>query len=119
LKHSLSMVATLFLLGGCQAHQPVGPSDLTTQARGHALAQAICAACHGVERYSTLSPNPQAPSFPTIVNRQGLTTDSLGSWLRDAHNYPIEMEIQLDPARVDDLVAYMLTLRDPKYRPTS
>jgi mono/diheme cytochrome c family protein len=113
------MTATMLLLGGCQAHQPVGPSELTAQARGHAFAQATCAACHGVERHSTLSPNPQAPSFPTIVNRQGLTAETLAAWLRDAHNYPVEMEIQLDPAKVNDLVAYILTLRDPKYRPTS
>jgi mono/diheme cytochrome c family protein len=118
LKHSLLLVATPLFLGGCQLHQAAGPSDLTPQARGHALAQASCAACHGVERRSILSPNPQAPSFPTIVNRQGLTVETLASWLRDAHNYPAEMEVQLDPASVDDLVAYMLTLRDPDYRPT-
>jgi mono/diheme cytochrome c family protein len=117
-KHSLAFPAALLLLGGCQMHQPVGPSDLTSQARGHALAQASCASCHGVARHSTLSPDPRAPSFPTIVNRQGLTAQTLAAWLRDAHNYPAEMDIQLDPASLDDLVAYMLTLRDPAYRPT-
>jgi mono/diheme cytochrome c family protein len=119
LKHSLLPISALLLLGGCQVHQPAGPSSSTPQARGHAFAQATCAACHGVERHSTLSPNPQAPSFPTIVNRQGLTAETLASWLRDAHNYPDEMEIKLDPASVNDLTAYMLTLRDPDYRPTS
>jgi mono/diheme cytochrome c family protein len=118
LKHSLSLVCALLLLGGCQVHQPAGPSELTSQARGHAFAQTTCASCHGVERHSTLSPDPNAPSFPTIVNRQGLTAQTLATWLRDAHNYPAEMDMQLDPANLDDLVAYMLTLRDPGYSPT-
>jgi mono/diheme cytochrome c family protein len=118
LKHTLLPVASLLFLSGCQVYQPAGPSGVTPQTRGHSFAQGSCAACHGVERHSTLSPNPQAPSFPTIVNRQGLTAQTLATWLRDAHNYPDEMEIQLDLARVDDLVAYMLTLRNPDYRPT-
>lgn len=64
-----------------------------------------------------MSPNPQAPSFPAIVNQQGLTAETLSSWLRNAHNYPTEMEFELDSRRVDDLVEYMLTLTDPNYRP--
>ena len=48
-----------------------------------------------------------------------MTAGTLSSWLRDAHNYPSEMEFQLDSNKVDDLVSYMLTLRDPNYRPPS
>ena len=33
-----------------------------------------------------------------------------------AHNYPSEMNFYLNDAQVDQLVGYMLTLRDPNYR---
>ena len=117
-KYSPLLFATL-LLAACQEQPLAGPSASVPQSRGHAFAQASCAACHGIGRASTSSPNPNAPPFPAIVNQEGMTTQTLSSWLRDAHNYPSEMEFQLDPSKVDDLVDYMLTLRDPNYRPPS
>lgn len=83
---------------------------------GLAFAQASCGGCHAVERIG-LSPNPDAPPFAAIVNQPGLTDETLGTWLRDAHNYPEEMEFYLEGPEVDALVAYMITLRDPDYRP--
>lgn len=100
-------------LGACQ---PL-PAGSTAVQRGSALAQASCSSCHGVARYAT-SPNPDAPPFSAIANQEGLTADTLGPWLRDAHNYPREMQFELDPRDVDALVAYMISLRDPDYRPT-
>jgi len=81
-----------------------------------AYAQASCGGCHAVGRRS-VSPNPQAPPFAAIVNQEGLTRNTLAAWLRNAHNYPDEMKFSLEPRQVDELVAYMLTLRDPNYRP--
>lgn len=81
-----------------------------------AFAQGACGGCHAVEA-PYLSPNPQAPPFAAIANREGLTAETLGRWLRDAHNYPEEMDFDLDPAQVDMLVAYMLRLQDEAYRP--
>ena len=69
-----------------------------------------------MERYGA-SPNAKAPAFAGIVNQSGLTSQTLSSWLRDAHNYPEEMEFYLEGQEVDELVAYMLTLRDTNYRP--
>jgi hypothetical protein len=51
------------------------------------------------------------------VNQPGLSPETLAAWLRDAHNYPEEMEFYLDGPEVDLLVEHMLTLRDPNYRP--
>ena len=113
----LLLLGAALLLGACQQQQLVNQSNLSPQARGHSLATASCAACHGIKRHSIMSPNPQSPSFPTIVNQQGLTRETLTSWLRNAHNYPAEMEFELDPRSVDDLVEYMLTLSDPNYKP--
>ena len=89
LKQMLCLAA--LVLGACQQQQVVRPSALAPESRGHAFAQASCAACHAVERDSIVSPNPRAPSFPSIANQQGLTKETLSSWLRDAHNYPSDM----------------------------
>ena len=84
--------------------------------QGLAFAQASCGGCHAVERYGS-SPNPDSPPFAAIVNQPGLTRDTLGTWLRDAHNYPEEMEFWLEGKEVESLVEHMLTLVDPNYRP--
>lgn len=115
----LLLLGTALLTGACQQQQ-IALADrpaVESGARGQALAAASCARCHGIQRGSTVSPNPRAPSFPTIVNQQGLTRGTLSSWLLDAHNYPSEMDVQLDSKNVDDLVDYMLTLSDPNYKP--
>ena len=99
-------------LGLAACEHPAGrssPEDL-------AFAQAACGGCHAVERYGA-SPNPDSPPFAAIANQPGLTRDTLGTWLRDAHNYPEEMEFYLEGPEVDRLVDHMLTLRDPNYRP--
>lgn len=116
MKHSL-VICTAMLLIACQQQQLIHSPASMSKSRGHAFAQATCASCHAVEIDSTASPNPRAPPFPAIVNQEGLTTETLSTWLNDAHNYPGEMEFELEPSRVDDLVSYMLTLRDPAYKP--
>lgn len=62
------------------------------------------------------SSNPNAPLFGAIANQDGLTAETLSFWLEGAHNYPTEMNFHLSDRQVNDLVAYMLTLRDPHYR---
>ena len=84
---------------------------------GLAFAQGACGGCHAVE-HPGLSPNPEAPPFAAIVNRGGLTQQTLATWLRDAHNYPEEMDFDLGAPQVEALVEYMLTLQDENYRPT-
>jgi len=103
-------------LTACQQLPSAEGSVVATASPGHAFAQASCGGCHAVERYGA-SPNPDAPTFAAVANQAGLTAEILTFWLRDAHNYPQEMEFTLGSREVDDLVAYMLTLRDPDYRP--
>jgi mono/diheme cytochrome c family protein len=103
-------------LTACQQLPSTGGSVLAAASPGHAFAQASCSGCHAVERYGA-SPNPDAPTFAAVANQAGLTAQTLTFWLGDAHNYPQEMEFTLGSREVDDLVAYMLTLRDPDYRP--
>ncbi len=79
-------------------------------ARGFAFAASHCSGCHAVGR-DQLSADPAAPPFEAVVNKPGLTRETLNYWLRTSHNYPEIMNFDIDPDRVDDLAAYMLTLR--------
>ncbi|WP_417592887.1 c-type cytochrome [Parasphingorhabdus sp.] len=91
-------------------------SDANAAVDGLAFAQARCAGCHNVMD-GQASPNASAPRFEAIANTRGLTDDTLKAWLRDSHNYPGQMDFEIDAKRIDDLAAYMLTLRSPDYRP--
>ncbi len=114
-----ALVSTIALLG-LAACQTAGSGEAVEAARQggdtHALAQAACGGCHSIERFG-LSPNPQAPEFPTIANREGLTAASLTNWLRDAHNYPEEMDFYLEQDEVAALANYILSLEDEDYQP--
>jgi len=115
----LKVFQLLVLVVGTAACQPLPPAGQPGPARNDprlAFVQASCGGCHAVERLG-LSPNPAAPPFAAIANREGLTAETLSAWLTDAHNYPEEMEFYLEPPEVDELVAHILTLRDPNYRP--
>lgn len=104
---------TLFL-SACQNLPPAERAPAAAHP-GQAFAQTSCGGCHAVGRYGSSS-NPNAPPFPAIANQEGLTEETLSSWLRGAHNYPSEMNFYLVEREVDVLVAYMLSLRDPNYR---
>jgi mono/diheme cytochrome c family protein len=110
------LVALAICTAGCQPLPSGRPQTSTPPPAGLAFAQASCGGCHAVGRFGA-SPNPNAPPFAGIVNQPGLTAETLSSWLRDAHNYPEEMDFHLQGREVDDLVAHMITLRDANYRP--
>lgn len=84
--------------------------------RAPAFVEAACGGCHAVEP-PFLSPNPASPSFAAIANRQGLSEKSLGDWLADAHNYPEDMDFSLTRKQIDQIAAYMVTLRGAGYVP--
>lgn len=117
---SLHLLYLALPLSACQSvpsDAPVAPAPTATSAAspGQAFAETTCGGCHAVGRsgHSSVS---TAPTFMAIVNQEGLTEQTLTTWLRGAHNYPSEMDLYLNDAQVDQLVAYMLTLRDPNYR---
>ncbi len=91
-------------------------SDSDKAARGLLFVKTHCAACHGVTS-GQISTNQKAPPFESIVNVRGLTENSMKTWLRDSHNYPEQMDFEIDAKRIDELAAYMLTLKSPDYRP--
>ncbi|PBN42924.1 cytochrome c [Sphingobium sp. D43FB] len=113
----ISLTAACGAMASGQA-KPVGVADRaenTAAKRGMAFARSHCAACHAVG--TGMSPKPEAPSFEAIVNTPGLTAETLKPWLRDSHNYPEIMNFAIAPTQIDDLAAYMLTLKNRAYRP--
>jgi mono/diheme cytochrome c family protein len=115
------LVCAALTVAGCQSAprataSPVqAPAPSAAALPGQAFAEATCGGCHAVGRsgHSSVS---DAPPFMAIVNQDGLTEETLSTWLRGAHNYPSEMDFYLNDAQVNALVAYMLTLKDPNYR---
>lgn len=83
---------------------------------GLAFIQAACGGCHAVEA-GYLSPNPQAPRWEDLANREGLSEETLSSWLYDAHNYPEIMDFDLNPARARMIANYILQMQSEDYRP--
>jgi mono/diheme cytochrome c family protein len=82
-------------------------------ARGHAIAEQRCSQCHAIDR-TGLSPVPSAPLWRDLVlvrDVDGLAESfAEGSFVHS--NGPVQMpEFTLGPAEIDDLLAYMKSLR--------
>jgi mono/diheme cytochrome c family protein len=122
--YRLTLIAAATLgLAACQTAAPadgpamVGkPTSRSPDTRAPAFIEAACGGCHAVEP-PFLSPNPASPSFAAIANRRGLSEKSLADWLAEAHNYPEQMDFTLTRPQIDQIAAYMVTLRDAGYVP--
>ena len=112
------MALASLLLAGCQSAGPVAaPAAPPSTAAADAVPDyvtAICGECHAVKD-NAVSPNPQAPGFADIANSPGLTRDTLVTFLSDAHNYPMQMDVDLVDEDIEVIADYMLTLRSDDY----
>ena len=124
MNHRPFLYAALVLLTACAtAPQTANPPPMVGTAtspspdtRAPAFIEGACGGCHAVEP-PFLSPNPASPSFAAIANRPGLSEKSLADWLAEAHNYPEDMDFTLTRKQVDQIAAYMVTLRRAGYVP--
>lgn len=112
---SMAVPALLLALTACETTADNTPYEANAS-MGMLIARDSCRGCHEISS-TRESPNPNAPSFRDVVNRSGMSDERLATWLRDAHNYPIEMGVHLEPHQVDSLVAYMMRLHSGE--PTS
>ena len=109
-KAPLVAAAALPLMGfACMPAPQVAPPP-------PAFVEAACGGCHAVEP-PFLSPNVNAPSFEAVANRPGVTRSTIQAWLRNAHNYPEQMDFDLTPEKVEEVSNYMITLRRRDYIP--
>lgn len=114
------LAAASLPLAACQmtGAEPVQASASAPSASPPAFVEAACGGCHAVEP-PFLSPNPQAPSFEAIANREGISEKSLAGWLADAHNYPEVMDFDMTLEQAKGIADYMITLRREDYEPES
>lgn len=109
-----AVIAPAALLAACQTtgNAPLAKSEQPAPA----FVEAACGGCHAVEP-PFVSPQPGVPSFEAIANRSGVNDETLSQWLANAHNYPEDMEFVLTAEQVDQIAAYMVTLRRDEYVP--
>lgn len=96
-------VAVLVLGSG----QTVAQQEPGNAAAGRRLASDQCTACHAADRPA--GPGDRASSFTEIARMPSTTSLSLRAFLLMSH--PSMPNYKLTPEEVDDVVAYILTLR--------
>jgi mono/diheme cytochrome c family protein len=79
---------------------------------GKVAAQQFCSDCHAIEAGSARSPDPKAPPFTVAANTKGMSAMALSVWLQTGH--PTMPNIRLQPDTLDDIVAYIMSLRSPR-----
>ena len=84
------------------------PSLAADAGKGVQLAQQWCASCHMIEGVSGRTVQEGPPSFRSIA-RAGLGTDQLRAFL--SHPHGSMPDLSLTRAEMDDLLAYIGTLR--------
>jgi mono/diheme cytochrome c family protein len=87
----------------------VGAAETGDPTPGLRYAEQSCASCHAVAAGQSLSPNPSAPAFDAVANTPGMTGIALNAWLHTPH--PSMPNLIVDPDRIDDLSAYLATLK--------
>jgi mono/diheme cytochrome c family protein len=77
--------------------------------RGHALAQAWCVQCHAVDATDLRASARDSLSFAAIASLGTSTSPALHAFLATPH--PDMPSVKLTSSEVDDLIAYILSLK--------
>ena len=116
-----SLVLILFTIGFAGRWRAIQHSDLalpgelpTGDARaGMALATRYCAVCHDITGGAN-SPQPAAPPFGEVVTRWPVEylAEALAEGISVNHQQTVQMpEFTFEPDQIDDLLAYLETLK--------
>ena len=77
-------------------------------ARGHELAERICANCHVIDASASGSWT-NAPSFQSIANQPGITRARIADYVK---KLPLHMPVKdYTQAELNDVASYILSLR--------
>jgi mono/diheme cytochrome c family protein len=79
--------------------------------QGQALAQAWCSSCHMVSPQQQNAGNDAVPSFASVARMPSTTQTSLEAFLQSPH--PPMPDLELSRNQLDDVAAYILSLRKP------
>ena len=102
----LLATAALLLLGTLQAATAQSPGAAE---RGRAVAERACAGCHAIGADQPANAQNAGPPFRVLAARPDQSAQRLHSLIMTPHR-PME-GVPLSLAEVDDLVAFILTLR--------
>ena len=80
--------------------------------RGLAYAQRQCSGCHAVQAGQLVSPLPAVATLKQIANTPGMTRMALTVWFQSPH--PNMPNLIVEPGARDDVIAYIVNLRDTK-----
>ena len=87
---------------------PAAAVELGNAAAGLEYAQKFCSGCHAV----TAMLFSQVPSFQEVADTTGMTPRALVVWLTTSH--PNMPDIIVAPDDMDNVVAYIMSLRTKK-----
>ena len=105
------MIRRLSFAAGIVATLAVStPSRAADTQAGLQIAEKWCSSCHFIGHGKMGS--DAVPTFPTIANREGADVDTLKRAIGDPH--PRMPDPNLTSREIDDVVAYILSLRDKK-----
>lgn len=78
--------------------------------RGFTFAQTNCSQCHAIGRFGD-SPIPEAPPFRTLHTRYPIEdlAEAFAEGITTGH--PSMPQFQLDPAQINDLLAYLNSIQ--------
>lgn len=85
--------------------------ELGDKDKGHAYAKKFCTDCHAIEKDENLLLG-DVPTFHEVANSDGMSPRALVVWLRTSH--PNMPDFIIPPEDIDDIVAYIMSLRTPK-----
>jgi tetratricopeptide (TPR) repeat protein len=109
-----TIIAYINSLSAPRTRNPVVPiSDATDNGdprKGFAYAERFCSGCHNILRTEAASPDKQAPPFMKVANTPGMSVTALTVWSRTSH--PTMPNLVIEPADMDNLMAYILSLRN-------
>ena len=112
MKYAISIILAAPMLASCQSTEGVRLAKTEAQAPDYVVA--VCGECHAVT-VNAVSPKPDAPGFADIANTPGLTRETLENFLSDAHNYPMQMDVDLDEADIELIADHIMTLQSEDY----
>lgn len=114
---ALGSLTLALMMMGCEPPTPALTETPTAAVsmdvyRGGAIAQMVCNQCHDVG-VAGLGPETKvgAPAFADVASRPGMTEEKVSQWMRETH--PIMPTYMFNDANVDELAAYIMSLRRP------
>lgn len=105
------MMISLALVG-CQSSHGVQHAPSKNKAPDFVVG--VCGECHAVTA-NAISPKAEAPGFAEIANSSGLTRETLKAFLSDAHNYPMQMDVDLNQTDIELIADHIMTLQSEEY----